>query len=563
MAATFTLGTQFEVDTNGGLARVATLTSSTAIALYSSAAAGIEARHLTNSGGTIAGGAVLTIDANQADSVTICRLSNTSAVIGYAYGATHVTRVLTVAGTTLTANTVKNMTDTGVDYLSCEFLDTNKIIYVYSDSVNDGQSRILSITGGTTVNEGSNFTFEATDTVIHCVVGVLDTSTAIVAWGDSGSDPFAEVLDISGTTITGNTHIATSTVNIATTGHSSLDLSVSLSDSNYIYVSHRSTGNAIYRQRLLNTGGTLTRGLGSTGTIVLDGAAGEVANCVSLATYKKSDGADPGFDLTVFAMNETDNNVLFLFEIDFWFGEVGTDTSISTTNTSEMHTRLFPGTTTGIVVWNDSTEAITITIPGTGLDLASMTKPADVDAAGEFIYLALLEGGTPILTKISTALDADGTTVFSPGAGDNIGVECGRFNSDVVWVAGQFDGTNVVEKSEDGGSSFSVADDATIGGVKSFVMGPDNDNRILVFDEDNGDILETNDGGQTWTSINTSVTPEINSIARLGKNVQESVFGNDGGVSNSINYSVNSGDDLEDFQTGVYPNANATKVIVN
>jgi hypothetical protein len=213
-------------------------------------------------------------------------------------------------------------------------------------------------------------------------------------------------------------------------------------------------------------------------------------------------------------------------------------------------------------------ELIITDIPGVSLclpalSLAPMTKPADVDAAGEFIYLALLEGGTPILTKISTALDADGTTVFSPGAGDNIGVECGRFNSDVVWVAGQFDGTNVVEKSEDGGSSFSVADDATIGGVKSFVMGPDNDNRILVFDEDNGDILETNDGGTTWTSINASVTPEINSIARLGKNVQESVFGNDGGVSNSINYSINSGDDLENFQTGVYPNANATKVIVN
>ncbi len=45
--------------------------------------------------------------------------------------------------------------------------------------------------------------------------------------------------------------------------------------------------------------------------------------------------------------------------------------------------------------------------------------------------------------------------------------------------------------------------------------------------------------------------------------MEETVFGNDGGVSNSINYSVNSGDDLEDFQTGVYPNENATRVIVN
>jgi hypothetical protein len=197
------------------------------------------------------------------------------------------------------------------------------------------------------------------------------------------------------------------------------------------------------------------------------------------------------------------------------------------------------------------------------LGLAAMTKPADIDAAGEFIYVALLEGATPILTKISTALDADGTTVFDPGAGDNIGVECGRFSSDTVWVAGNFDGTNVVEKSEDGGSTFAVKDDGAIGDVRTFVMGPDSDERILVFDETNGDILETNDDGASWTAINAAVTPEVNAIARLGENVQESVFGNDGGANNSINYSVNSGGNLEDFQTGVFPNENVTRVIVN
>jgi hypothetical protein len=161
------------------------------------------------------------------------------------------------------------------------------------------------------------------------------------------------------------------------------------------------------------------------------------------------------------------------------------------------------------------------------------------------------------------ATNADGTTVFNPGAGDNIGVECSRSNADVVWVAGNFDGTNVVEKSEDGGSSFVVKDDGNIGDVRVFVVGPDSDDKILVFDETNGDILETRDDGASWDTINASVTPEVNAIARLGKNVQESVFGNDGGANNSINYSVNSGDDLEDFQTGVYPNANATRVIVN
>ncbi len=198
-----------------------------------------------------------------------------------------------------------------------------------------------------------------------------------------------------------------------------------------------------------------------------------------------------------------------------------------------------------------------------GLALAAMTNPADIDVAGTFIYVALLEGGTPIITKISTALDTDGSTVFDPGSGGNIGVECGRNSTDTVWVAGNFDGTNVIEKSENAGTTFTVKDDATIGDVRTFVMGPDSDEKLLVFDETNGDILETINDGDTWITINASVTPEVNAIGRLGRNVEETVFGNDGGASNSINYSVNSGDDLEDFQTGVYPNENATRVIVN
>jgi hypothetical protein len=195
------------------------------------------------------------------------------------------------------------------------------------------------------------------------------------------------------------------------------------------------------------------------------------------------------------------------------------------------------------------------------LTLATMTKPADVDASGEFIYVALLEGGTPILTKISIALDADGVTVFSPGAGDNIGVECSRSNADVVWVAGNFDGTNVIEKSEDGGSTFTIKDDGAIGDVRTFVLGPDSDDRVLIFDETNGDILETRDDGASWDTINAAITPEVNAIARLGENVQESVFGNDGGANDNVNYSVNSGADLEDFNLPV--NENVTRVIVN
>lgn len=209
----------------------------------------------------------------------------------------------------------------------------------------------------------------------------------------------------------------------------------------------------------------------------------------------------------------------------------------------------------------DDNNAADLGCGAASLSLAAMTKPADVDAAGEFIYVALLDGGTPILTKISTALNADGTTVFNPGAGDNIGVQCGVFESDVVWVAGNFDGTNVIEKSEDGGSSFTVKDDGTIGDIGAFVIGPNNDARVLAHDSVNERLIETIDDGAIWTSNN--VDPVIFAIARLAKNPQEVVIGNEADVTNSIMYSPNTGNQLVDYQTGVYPGASATGVIIN
>ena len=198
----------------------------------------------------------------------------------------------------------------------------------------------------------------------------------------------------------------------------------------------------------------------------------------------------------------------------------------------------------------------------TGFTLAGMTKPCDVDADGDFLYIAVLQSGTPILIKLATALNADGTIVFNPGAGTDIGVQCGRFDADMVWVAGDFDGTNTVEKSEDAGTSFTVKDDGTFTAVSAFIIGPDSDERVLIFDTA-GAIEETIDDGVSWSQKESGLGYDCHAMDRLDINVEEVIFGNDSGATHVVDYSVNTGQDLEDYTLTLPVTQDVTGVIVN
>jgi hypothetical protein len=549
-------GTQKQIDTVGGFVRAVELTSNTFIAFYTSSASGTQARHVTITGGVMTLGAVLTIDATltTANMMAATKLSSTKVLFAYAFFAsgTHNAYVVSVSGTTLSLGAVNNLTDTNtIRFTSLDTLSSSAAIYHYSTNASsDGTVRILTVSG-TTITENAAFSYDAGAAFnsYNGSVAALSSTKAVVVYADfnNSNRPTGQVLDIAGTVITGNTNYQLQTVASETNVYHRMW--VSSLDSTRCVVAYNNSPTTTYAFAISEAATVLTAGALTTlqsGGLISNISVFALSSTRALVASYINNADIAAWEISISGTTVTE-------EDDFNISQGGVlDTWIVALSATE-----------GAMLWEQSTEGISLSIANNNLTLSTIPKPASIDASGTFIYLALLQGGTPILTKISTALDADGTTVFNPGAGDNIGVECGRFSSDTVWVAGNFDGTNVIEKSEDGGSSFVVKDDGTIGDVRAFVMGPDSDEKLLVFDETNGDILETRDSGASWDSINASVTPEVNAIARLGKNVQESVFGNDGGASNSINYSVNSGDDLEDFQTGVYPNANATKVIVN
>lgn len=561
---TITFGTKKQIDSSEGTRNnIVKLTSTTAIAIYSSTGDGLQARHLTLSGGIISEGAELTIDgaSGLVNYARSAKLTDTSVLLVYFFGNTHRARVITVSGTTLTANSATNLTATiGVRFNSVSALSSTSCIYVYANSSDNGITRILSISG-TAVTEGAFFQYDTTGAFNNSVVALSPTK-AVVCWNDNNNSlrPTGEVLNISGTTITGNADIELST----TAGSNAIihRLMIDALDSSKIIVGWIK-GDLAKIQGIIVTESSNTL---SVGALYTSSISPSVSNFSQIAVIAMTDqtaifintndsGADLANVLELFisgtAIIETSDDTIGIDDgLDIWITSLSDENSIA----------LWGGQTTGDVV-----EAISVSIdapPSAALTLSIIPKPASIDASGAFIYVALLQGGTPILSKFSTALDADGSTVFNPGAGDVIGVECGRFDDQVVWIAGLFAGTDQVEKTEDAGASFVVKNVGfNNGGVFAFDVGPDSDTKMIVNNNDTQTLETTNDGA-TWI-VRTTTNIEAFSIDRLAENTQETVFGNYGGATDSINYSINSGADIEDFMTGVFPNEDVTGVIVN
>ena len=549
---TITQGTQFQADANGFFANIVELTSTTAIVFYSTAGSDIvAAKHLTLSGSTITAGSQLVVDntalASFGRNIRSVRLTDTSALIAYSFnGNTHKARVITVSGTTLTAHSVINLTDaTNIWANSLDFLTSTAVIYVYNDSGGTGKARILTISG-TTVTENAAFTYDA-DCFNSAVAALSTTKAAVVFCDNSNSDALTgEILDISGTTITGNADQTLSAVKADEPIN--YRIGVGALDSTHIIIQwYDGITNRLLAVAASISGTTITAG---TTIVIIDSGSVPQDNMIAALSSTRALGV-AGPSVIEYAISGV--TVTELERV-----------TIGTASGTDDSWLAVLGSSSSIAAWDESIETIPIFVsPAATLTLSDVLKPASIDASGTFIYLALLNNGTPILSKFSTDLNADGSTVFDPGAGDQIGVQCGKFDDQIIWIAGTFDGLNTVEKSDDGGASFVVKD----GGIFDFAafafeVGPDSDSRVICNDGD-ADIIETIDSGENWTIRGLANNKEVAAMARLGENVQEIVLGNLADVTDNINYSVNSGANTEDFQTGVFPSENVTGVIVN
>lgn len=165
-------------------------------------------------------------------------------------------QVLDVSGGTITGNTPFIFETGSTSAITTQFIDSSTVIVAYTDVGNSshGTAQILDISGGT-VTGNTAFVFEAASTT-EIGLQVISSTKAIVTYRDDGNSSYgtAQILDISSGTITGNTPFVYSS-NTSTSSNALV-----LLDSATAVVSYRNTGStdAATAQVLDISGGTIT-----------------------------------------------------------------------------------------------------------------------------------------------------------------------------------------------------------------------------------------------------------------------------------------------------------------
>lgn len=174
----------------------------------------------------------------------------------------------------------------------------------------------------------------------------------------------------------------------------------------------------------------------------------------------------------------------------------------------------------------------------------------DVDEDDDYLYVATLLSGVPELLRLPTDLLSDPTAVYVPGAGTDINVKCGSKDADWVWISGDFAGDNKVCVSINDGGAWTVKlAPAGVGVAIPLVVGPDDDNAVLVPTDTTDDLYATVNGGLSWTTPNVNLPFNVGAMDVLDLNPSEIMVGDRAAAD--VRYSPNGGVSFHDISFGL------------
>jgi len=193
------------------------ISDTTALVLYwdNTATAAVKACVVTSTGEGLSLGAITTIEALAAVSELTCiALDSTHVLISYSTTATHKVMVLSISGTTVTANAAVVVAATSTDNIHLFYISSTSAYLGYSTGVT-AKGVVITVSGTTpTVNAITSGFGGVVDGTEYLSVCQLSATAYFYAYRGTTNYLGAQVFTVSGTTVTANAAVANMSISV-------------------------------------------------------------------------------------------------------------------------------------------------------------------------------------------------------------------------------------------------------------------------------------------------------------------------------------------------------------
>lgn len=178
------------------------------------------------------------------------------------------------------------------------------------------------------------------------------------------------------------------------------------------------------------------------------------------------------------------------------------------------------------------------------------------DGNGDIIYIAIYDGSAnPILITVDLPFAANtvGTLSYNPGAGDAISVKSHYLVGDFSIIAGHFGNNEQVQRSEDGGGTYSDIDPDTWAANKAqpIAIDPNDEEHVLLALDALDDLVEK-DSVDAWTTLDAALPFDVGAMAIYDLDPNEIVIARINAGAVMVQYSPNNASTWQDI-TGALP----------
>lgn len=533
-----TAGTPFEVDANGAAAHaVAKLTSTTAIVVYrDNGVSDFECR-VVELDETI--NAADTIEGNPGGSISVAALTATKAIVAWA-DSTNGTEVgiISISGTTCTFETgsVLGMVNAGSmdSRIRIVAVTTAAAIVTYSDATNQYGAYLT--VSGTTITEESDVNAEGFLSSVS--MAKLSSTKAIIAYVDEGDSNILKsvVFSVSGTTISAGTPVNLEASDVGDTADQTTALA-EISTTQVLCAYANDTDNELEAVVLSVSGTTITVNTPTTvdtWTVTLIAHLALVAfSSTSFALFYDDNMAD----ISVSGTTVTDNG-----------------TSTLTTDINSKNEAIAFSATKAICLYEASYKAVTVTAAATtwSYDLipsagGNSRDVAAVAADGEYLFFALEDDSTTnqgvFRVERPTSTTPVTTVVYDPGGGSAGNVYSSNDRNKIIFSGNFGTDLGVIHHDIDMGTNPDITPTTIAADVIApLQVDPGDADHIIAINKTDEDMLETEDNGATWDTLQATLGVQVVAMAMafFGQYFPFGGFigGNDG-VNEHLAYSPN------------------------